>query len=115
MGEYLPGNVCVEVSVIDDAAVKSLVRSVLPAASFAPQPWRALYVVPLTAAILALNASALIWSPSLCISVGIGVVVGNLYAVLMFFGHELAHGAMVRSQRMQHICLFATGLIFCLS
>ena len=43
-----------------------------------------------------------------------GVAVGNAYGALMLFGHELAHGAMVRSRRAQNALLYLTGLIFCL-
>src|SRR5262249_12079172 len=51
------------------------------------------------------------WYAALVVSVGLG----SLYVSLFFFGHEVAHGAVCRSRRVQGAVLYVTGLIYCIS
>ena len=51
------------------------------------------------------------WYAALPGSVGVGM----LYASLFFFGHEVGHGAIVRSRRIQQMVLYVTCLVYGLS
>lgn len=87
----------------------------LPAAALAMHPWRLLLGIPLLALIaggtVAVVRLPLPWYAALAISVSLGV----LYASLFFFGHEVGHGAIIRSRRGQTAVLYVTCLIYCLS
>jgi fatty acid desaturase len=95
--------------------LKSRIRAELPPEALTNHPWRILLGVPLvtlvTGGTLAVILLPLPWYAALAVSVAVGV----LYASLFFFGHELAHGAMVRSHRLQDPFLYLTCLIYCLS
>ena len=78
-------------------------------------PWRLLLGIPLVAVIaggsVALVVVPLPWFLALAGSLSIGC----LYASLFFFGHEVGHGAVVRSRRVQHAVLYVTCLVYGLS
>lgn len=95
--------------------LRMLIRAELPESVFRRQPLRALYVIPLVLAILIgsyfLAVTPLVWPIAL-----LGAMfLGNLYASLMVIGHEILHGATVRSHKVQDLCFYFSGLIFCLS
>jgi fatty acid desaturase len=98
-----------------ERALKELVRADLPAEAFLLHPWRLLLGVPLVGLIaggsVALVALPLSWFEALAGSLGVGC----LYASLFFFGHEVGHGAVVRSRRVQHAVLYVTCLVYGLS
>lgn len=77
--------------------------------------WRLVLGVPLLVLIaggtVAVVCLPLPWYAAVPISVGVGV----LYASLFFFGHEVGHGAIIRSRRGQTAVLYITCLIYCLS
>jgi fatty acid desaturase len=99
----------------NEQTLRARIRADLPAEAFLPQPMRSLLVVPLVGAIaagsLALAVLPLPWYVALLGS----LLLGNLYGSLMFLGHEIGHGATVRSQRLQDLCLYLAGAVFCLS
>jgi fatty acid desaturase len=95
-----------------ESALKARIRADLPAEAFAAHPWRLALGIPLVVLIaggsVALVRLPLPWPLALAGAVAIGA----LYASLFFFGHEVAHGAVVRSRRLQHAVLYVTGLIY---
>jgi fatty acid desaturase len=95
--------------------LKARIRAELPPEAFVMHPWRLLLGVPLTALIVAGTVSVarlpLPWYAALAVSVSLGA----LYASLFFFGHEVGHGAVIRSRRGQTAVLYVTCLIYALS
>jgi fatty acid desaturase len=87
----------------------------LPPAAQVRHPWRLVLGIPLLVLIVGGTAAVvrlpLAWYAALPISVAVGM----LYASLFFFGHEVGHGAVVRSRRVQRAVLYVTCLIYCLS
>ncbi len=87
----------------------------LPAAARVLHSWRLVLGIPLLVLIVsgtvAVARLPLPWYVSLPISVSVGA----LYASLFFFGHEVGHGAIIRSRRGQTAVLYVTCLIYCLS
>ena len=87
----------------------------LPAAAQAMHPWRLVLGIPLLVLIVggtvAVVRLPLPWYAALPVSVSVGI----LYASLFFFGHEVGHGAIIRSRRGQTAVLYVTCLIYCLS
>lgn len=98
-----------------DQILKSKIRADLPAHAFTNRPWRALFVFPLVGLIV-LCSITLVRIPLPWYLAVIGsLFLGSLYGSLMFLGHEIAHGATVRSQRLQDWLLYPAFAIFCLS
>src|SRR5262245_23565672 len=98
-----------------DASLRRAIAADLPPSAFVRRPFRVLWLVPLVALIVGASAALLqpelpwyLIVPTLC-------VLANAYVALMFFGHEVAHGATVRSERMQDFVLWASCAIFVVS
>ena len=98
-----------------DASLRVSVAADLPPAAFVRRPLRILLLFPLVAFIG--GASALLLVPALpwYALVGILLALANAYVALMFFGHEVAHGATVRSERLQDAVLWVSCAIFLVS
>jgi len=94
---------------MSERELRIALRRELPARLFHPRPWRALWAVPMVAAI-AVGTWAVIALPlPLWAAIPLSLVVGNTYASLLHFAHEVGHGATVRSRRIQNLIL-ALGL-----
>lgn len=87
----------------------------LPATLFAPCPARAWTALGLVAAIIALSGVLVAVPLPALVAVLLSVLCGGLYGSLFFLGHEVAHGAVVRSRALQELLLWAAFLIFVLS
>jgi fatty acid desaturase len=115
--EALPGDDVIQARVTEDstAQLRMKIRADLPAEVFRRRPRRALMVIPvvgfLVAGSVALATSSLAWYVALLGA----VLLGNGYVSLMLLGHEIGHGATVRSHRLQDACLYFTGAIYCVS
>lgn len=96
-----------------DEDLRSAVRSRLPASVFVRQPWRLVHVAILFLAIVACGWGAMV-SPWY-IALPLALVAGHCYAAVMFFGHEVAHGAVVSSRRVQDLVLYFCCAPYCLS
>ena len=77
------------------------IRHELPAATFAPRPWRALWFVPLTATVAASMAVVIVAQPAWYWSWGLALVIGQCFAAMGFLAHEALHGSMVSSSKLQ--------------
>jgi fatty acid desaturase len=98
-----------------ERALKIRIQADLPPEAFERHPWRLLVGV-LQVTMIAGGSACLVlvplpWLPALAVSVALG----SLYASLFFFGHEVGHGAVVRSRRLQQAVLYVTCLVYCLS
>ena len=100
---------------LSERQIRAMVRADLPASAFRRRPWRALCALLLVGLIAASTvvvlALPLRWYAALFMS----LVIGNLYACLMFLAHEVAHGAVVGSRRIQDLIVYPACAIFCLS
>lgn len=98
-----------------EAVLRARVRGELPPHAFRRRPGRILLAIPLLAAIVGaswgLAVAPLPWYLALMGS----LVISQLYVALMFFGHEVAHGATVRSQRFQNAVLACSLPVFVVS
>jgi fatty acid desaturase len=102
-------------TVLSEASLRSAIRAELPPQAFARRPLRILLAVPLIALIA--GTSALLLAPALpWYGTLLGwLVLANAYPALMWFGHEVAHGATVRGERLQDALLWASCAIFVVS
>jgi fatty acid desaturase len=99
----------------NERRLKQTVRADLPADAFRKRPLRLMLSLPLLLVILGLNFAIIGLSPPWYVALLLSLLLGNLYGSLFFFGHEIAHGAVVQSKRLQDVILFPAFLIFCLS
>jgi fatty acid desaturase len=98
-----------------EAQLRSKIRADLPAEIFRRQPRRALLVIPIVGVLVAGSAALAVASPPWYLALLGAFLLGNGYVSLMLLGHEIGHGATVRSHRLQDACLYFAGAIFCLS
>ena len=96
-------------------ALRQRLRNQLPPAAFSPCPGRALTALALAGAIVALSAALVTLPLPAPAALLIAVLCGGLYGSLFFLGHEVAHGAVVRSQPAKELLLWAAFIVFCLS
>lgn len=76
---------------------------------------RVLLVVPLVATIVLLSLVISLVSLPWFVKILIGLAIGNTYGGLMFFAHEVAHGATAKSRKIQDAVLYLACAIFCFS
>ena len=102
-------------TISSDASLRAAIAAELPPAAFVRRPLRVLLVLPLVAIIA--GASGLLLRPALpwYVIAPTLLVLANAYVALMFFGHEVAHGATVRSERLQDAVLWLSCAIFVVS
>lgn len=99
----------------DEAQLKAQIRADLPAAAFRSDPSRLWLLAPLLTLIVA-GSSVILWVPlPLPVVLATSCAIGVVYASLFFFGHEIAHGAVIRSRRIQTGLMYVTFLICCTS
>jgi len=98
-----------------DACLRTEIRAALPAHVFRACPMRIVFVVPLVGTIVLLSMTISLASLPWFVKVLIGLVIGNTYGGLMFFAHEVAHGATARSRKIQDAVLYFACAIFCFS
>ncbi|MCP4328562.1 MAG: acyl-CoA desaturase [Alphaproteobacteria bacterium] len=98
-----------------EASLKARLRADLPPETFARNPWRALLIVPQVVAVVGGSAAILFLPLPWYVALLIALALGNTYAGLMFFGHEITHGATVASRRLQNALLYPCFAIFFMS
>lgn len=97
-----------------EGALKALVRAELPPAVFRRHRARVLLGLPIVAIIV--GGSLLVAGPAPVYALPVlYLIIANAYVTLMFFGHEVGHGAMGVSSRVQTGVLFVTGAVFLVS
>ena len=94
---------------MSDRELRIAIRRDLPARLFRPRPWRALWAVPMVAVIIGGTWAVIALPLPLVAAIPLSLAVGNTYASLLHFAHEVGHGATVRSRRLQDLIL-ALGL-----
>ena len=102
-------------AVYGDRDLRQQIRLMMPAGVFTRQPRRILYAPLLGALIFVCSAIiALVPLPWLTRFL-LSIMIGNFYAMLMFFAHEVGHGAVVRARFIQNLVLYLGTAIFCMS
>lgn len=92
------------------AELRTTLKSALPAEASASQPARAFLFVPLVALIAAGTWAVVTLDWAWYLKLLVGVCMGNAYAVMGFLAHEVLHGSVVRSKRLQNF-LGSIGLL----
>ncbi len=99
----------------DVLSLKAKIRADLPPEAFEPQPYQALWAIPLVAVIVAGSALVIAvripWYLALLVAIGIG----NSYAIFAFLAHEVLHGNVVRSHHLENLIGYCAFFIFLLS
>lgn len=95
---------------MSDRELRIAIRRELPTWLFRPRPWRALWAVPLVAVIAGGTWAVIALPLPLWAAIPLSIIVGNTYASLLHFAHEVGHGATVRSRWLQNVIL-ALGLL----
>jgi fatty acid desaturase len=98
-----------------EAHLRSRIRADLPAEIFRRQPRRALLTIPIVGFLIAVSVALAVTSPPWYLALLGAFLLGNGYVSLMLLGHEIGHGATVRSHQLQDACLYFAGAIYCLS
>jgi fatty acid desaturase len=95
---------------MSDHELRSAICRELPAGFFRPRPWRTLWAIPLVAVIVTETWAVIALPLPLWLAIPLSLLLGNTYASLLHFAHEVGHGATVRSRRIQNLIL-ALGLL----
>lgn len=95
-----------------DEELRSAVRAALPAEVFKRRPWRLLYAALQAVLIVACGWGAM--HTPWYLAIPLSLVMGHCIAALMFFAHEIAHGAVTGSRFLQDLVLYAGSVFFCL-
>jgi fatty acid desaturase len=98
-----------------DIWLRKAIRSALPPSTFRPIPRRILFAIPLVGAIVLLSALLILTELPVFARILMSIALGNTYGALMFFAHEVAHGATVKSKRLQDGVLYLACTLFCFS
>lgn len=86
----------------------------LPANFMDRTPTRALLTIPLVAAAAGLFYTIAFLDLPFYVDIALALCLGNLYGIMMFHGHEIGHGAIVKSPTLQRILMYPLLAAFCL-
>src|SRR4051812_8014953 len=97
-----------------DVRLKARIRNDLPPEAFARDRRRLWLVGALPVCIVALSGVIVMAPLPVAVAFLASCAVGVLYASLFFLGHDLAHGAIIGSRRVQTGLMYVTFLICCI-
>jgi len=83
--------------------IRARIRADLPTETFARQPQRAMWFVPLVAAVVLCSWFLIERRPPWYAAVPIAVLIGHAYAAMGFLAHEALHGSLLRSRRISYV------------
>jgi fatty acid desaturase len=78
------------------------IKAELPEDTFARQPQRALWFIPLVATVVASATTIIVVQPAWYLCLLLGVVMGQCFAAMGFLAHEVLHGSVVKSKGLQY-------------
>jgi fatty acid desaturase len=100
---------------VDEAELKKLIRRALPSHASEPQPGRAIAAVLVMLIVVSASSYLVLLRPNWLLALAISFVLGNLYVTLMFYGHEVGHGSILRSSWARLTFQYFTLVIFAVS
>jgi len=98
-----------------EAELKRRIRSELPPEAFRRRPLQLLWALPIVGVIVGGSAALLRLAPPWWIALPAALVLGNCYAALLLLAHDTAHGATIRSRRLQDALLYLALAVFWIS
>lgn len=98
-----------------DHAVRAVIRAELGPEVFARRPWRAFLMIPLVALDIGISLALLRIGMPWYATALLVFLLGNLRASMMFHGHEITHGATIRSPWLQNLLAYPGCIPFCFS
>jgi fatty acid desaturase len=104
-----------ENTVQDESELRALIRRALPADAVNPRPQRIVGGVLVLVSVLSGSFYLALARPPLVLALGVALVLGNLYVTLMFYGHEVAHGTILRSSLTRNAFQYFSLLIYAVS
>jgi fatty acid desaturase len=99
---------------LDDRELRARLKAMLPEAALRHTPARAFLALPLLA-LIAAGSWAIVAVDHVLLKLILALAVGSTYASLVHLGHEVAHGAVFRSRRLQDLLLWPCFAIYCVS
>lgn len=81
--------------------LRKAIRADLPEDTFDSQPQRALWFVPLVAGAVGSIATIIVVQPAWYLCLLLGLVAGQCFAAMGFLAHEVLHGSVVSSTKLQ--------------
>lgn len=97
------------------STIRRWIRKQLPAEAFQPRPAGVLVALALVTAIVAASCILVAVRLPAPAAILLSAACGCAYASLFFLGHDIGHGAVVRSRRLQVPLMWASYAIFLLS
>jgi len=101
--------------ILDERELKALIRRALPASAADPRPLRAVWGVLVMLIVLFASSYLALMKPHWLLALGISFALGNLYVTLMFYGHEVGHGSILRARWCRVAFQYFTLLIYLVS
>jgi fatty acid desaturase len=102
-------------SVLDENELKALIRRALPADASHPRARRIAGGVLILLSVLAASLYLASAQPSWPLALGVSVALGNLYVTLMFYGHEVSHGTILRPGPVRSAFQYCAVFIYVVS
>lgn len=100
---------------MDENELKALIRRTLPAGASRPRARRILGGVLVLVSVLAASLYLGLTRPHWLLALGVSVGLGNLYVTLMFYGHEVSHGTILRPGPVRSAFQYCAVLIYVVS
>jgi fatty acid desaturase len=98
---------------LSDEKLRAAVRAKLPTSVFRRSPWRLAWaIIP---AVLIAVCAPLAMRAAWYFAIPLSIVIGHSFAMLMFFAHEIAHGAVTGSRLLQNLVVYPACSVFCIS
>jgi fatty acid desaturase len=97
------------------AAIRQRIRRELPRQAFEPRPARTLAALALASAIASASIILVVAPMPAFAAALLSALCGCAYGSLFFLGHEVGHGAVVRSRKLQEPLMWLAFAIFLLS
>lgn len=98
-----------------EQSLKSKIRADLPGKIFERKPMWALLAIPIVALIIAGSTTIALAPLSWYLVLLCSVVIGHLYGSLTFLGHDVSHGAAIRSGFWHELIVYLSFGIYCVS
>ncbi|HEX9745235.1 MAG TPA: fatty acid desaturase [bacterium] len=99
---------------LTDSELKRKIRESIPKSAHKRLEWKILLLIPFVLSIIGMSI-LIINLESWLLMIPASIVLGLIYSSFALFGHEIGHGAVVKSKTIQHFSLYLTFLIFFLS